>query len=164
MTRGISLKAQIRSVFGFFFISLVSAVFAISFAAIIYKGNWPPFLDRGIGLTLLGSCVIAAMGAFTLSYRGSILAPQDVPAILLSAAAATLIAAGELSGEVLFATIACLSASASLATGLAGLAFGHFKLAYIARFVPFPVLAGFLAATGLLLFLGGDQCCCRHIG
>ncbi|NIA69866.1 SLC26A/SulP transporter family protein [Pelagibius litoralis] len=149
------LSALVRTTFGAFFIALVSAVFAISFAAIIYTGELAQYLDRGIGLTLLGSFVIAVTGAFTLSFRGSILAPQDVPAILLAGAAATFVAAGELSGEELFATIACLIVVASLATGAAGLLIGQMKLAYIARFVPYPVLAGFLAATGLLLLIGG---------
>jgi SulP family sulfate permease len=141
--------------FGAFFIALISAVFAISFAAIIYKGELAPYLDRGIGMTLLGSVVIAVTGAFTLSYRGTILAPQDVPAILLAGAAATIVATGELAGEALFATVACLVAVSSLATGLAGVVVGQMKLAYVARFVPYPVLAGFLAATGLLLVTGG---------
>ncbi|WP_422366744.1 SulP family inorganic anion transporter [Pelagibius sp.] len=145
----------VRTAFGAFFIALVSAVFAISFAAIVYTGELAQYLDRGIGLTLLGSFVIAVMGAFTLSFRGSILAPQDVPAILLAGAAASFVASGELSGEELFATIACLIVVASLATGAAGLLIGQMKLAYIARFVPYTVLAGFLAATGLMLLIGG---------
>ncbi len=154
--RGVTpLLARVRAVFGAFFIALVSAVFAVSFAAIVYTGELAQYLDRGIGLTLLGSFVIAVTGAFTLSFRGSILAPQDVPAILLAGAAATVVAAGELSGEALFATVACLVAVASLATGAAGLLIGQMKLAYIARFVPYTVLAGFLAATGLMLLIGG---------
>lgn len=144
-----------RSLFGAVFTALVSAVFAISFAAIIYKGALSPFLDRGIGLVLLGSVVIAFTGAFTLSYRGTILAAQDVPAILLAGAAATIAATGNLSGEALMATVACLVAVSSVATGLAGVLVGHFRLAYLARYVPYPVLAGFLAATGLLLLIGG---------
>ena len=123
------MLARVRTVFGAFFIALVSAVFAISFAAIIYTGELAQYLDRGIGLTLLGSFVIAVTGAFTLSFRSSILAPQDVPAILLAGAAATFVAAGELSGEALFATVACLVAVACLATGATGLLIGQMKLA-----------------------------------
>lgn len=144
-----------RSIFGALFTAIVAAVFAISFAAIIYQGELGQFLDRGIGLVLLGAVVLAFTGAFTLSFRGTIIAPQDVPAILLAGAVASIVATGELSGEVLFATVACLAAVASVATGVAGVLVGHFKLAYLARFVPYPVLAGFLAATGLLLVIGG---------
>lgn len=144
-----------RSLFGAVFTALVSAVFAISFAAIIYQGPMAAFLDRGIGLILLGAVVIAVTGAFTLSYKGTILAPQDVPAILLAGAAASIATQGQLSGEELFATVACLAAFSSILTGLTGVLVGQFRLAYLARFVPYPVLAGFLAATGLLLVIGG---------
>ncbi|SMX50657.1 putative sulfate transporter/MT1781 [Maliponia aquimaris] len=144
-----------RVMFGASVIALISAVFAISFAAIIYQGALSPFLDRGIGLVLLGAAVISITGAFALSDRALILAPQDIPAVLLAGSAATFVAGSELSGEVLFSTVACLIAVSSVAMGLMGMAVGQLRLAYIARYVPYPVIAGFLAATGLLLLLGG---------
>lgn len=144
-----------RSLFGALFTALISAVFAVSFSAIIYQGALGAFLDRGIGLVLLGGVIIAVTGAFTLSHKGTILAPQDIPAILLAGAVATIVAQGQLTGEALFATVACLVAVSSILTGLAGIVVGQLRLAYLARFVPYPVLAGFLAATGLLLVTGG---------
>lgn len=145
----------LRTAFAMCFIAIVSAVFAISFAAIIYTGELAPFFGRGIGLTLMGCTVIALVGALTLSYRGSILQPQDVPAVLLAGGVATMIAQQELSGETLFATVACLIAVASLATGLVAIFVSKLRLALLARYIPYPVLAGFLASTGLLLLLGG---------
>lgn len=149
------MATLLRTAFAAFFIGLVSAVFAISFAAIIYAGPLNQFLDRGIGLTLMGCAAVALVGAFTLSYRGSILAAQDVPAILLAGAAASFVAQGQLAGEALFATVAGLVVVASLFTGLASYAVGRLGLTFVARYVPYPVLAGFLAATGLLLLIGG---------
>ena len=145
----------LRLVFASIFIAATSAVFAISFAAIIYSGDLAEFFGRGIGLTLLGATVLAITGALTLSYRGTMMQPQDVPAILLAGGAANLVAHNELSGEVLFATVACLASVASLATGLVAILVGQLRLAMLARFIPYPVLAGFLAATGLLLLIGG---------
>lgn len=138
-----------------FFTALVSAAFAISFATIIYRGDIAVFLDKGIGLTLLATVVISLVGAFALSFRGSILGPQDVPAILLSSGAAGIIAQYTIPPEALFATVACLVAVTSVVTGILGLAIGQLRLAHVTRFFPYPVLAGFLATTGLLLFRGG---------
>lgn len=149
------LRSAFQTCIGAVFVGLVTAVFAISFAAIIYANDLSNYLDRGIGLTLLGSVILAIIGVFSLSFRGSILSAQDVPALFLATAAATSIANFELSGEEAFATTAGLVAVASVATGLAGFLIGRMKLAYVARFVPYPVLAGFLSATGLLLLLGG---------
>ena len=70
----------------------------ISFAAIIYTGELAPYFDRGVGLTLLGGAVISMTGALFLSYKGTIAQSQDVPAILLAGAAATLVTGQQLSG------------------------------------------------------------------
>lgn len=146
--------AILQGLFGAIFIGVVAAVFSISFAAIIYTGDLAPYFDRGVGLTLLGGAVMGVVGALSLSYRGTIAQPQDVPAILLAGAAATLVSSQQLSGEVLFATTACLIATASLATGAVATFVGRYRLAMLVRYLPYPVIAGFLAATGLLLFFG----------
>lgn len=149
------MQQTFQTFVGAIFAGLVTAVFAISFAAIIYAGDLSEFLDRGIALTLVGCIVLAIVGIFTLSFRGSILSAQDVPALILASAAATSISNFGLTGEEAFASTAALVATASVATGLAGLLVGRLKLAFLARFVPYPVLAGFLSATGLLLVIGG---------
>jgi SulP family sulfate permease len=135
-------------------IGLVAVVFSISFAAIIYTGDMAGYLSRGIGFTLLGATVMAFAGAFTLSYRGTIVQPQDVTAVILSFAVATIAAGWTAGGDELFATVAVLVAVSTLATGLACFAVGWFRLGFIVRFIPYPVLGGFLAATGYLLLTG----------
>lgn len=136
-------------------IGLTAIVFSISFTAIIYTGDLAPFLSRGIGLTLAGAAVMAVVGAFTLSYRGTIVQPQDVTALILSLAGVS-IATGwqDPTTDDLFATIAVLVAVASAATGAATIIFGHLRFGHVVRFIPYPVLGGFLAATGYLLVTG----------
>ena len=146
-----------RNAFGVFFTAMVCAAFNISFAAIIYSGELAPYLNRGVGLALLGGIVLGVMGAFVLSNRASIVQAQDAPAILLSGGVATIVSQGQLSGETLFATVAALVFVTSLASGLSLLAVGHCKIALLARYIPYPVLAGFLAATGVLLCKGGIE-------
>ncbi len=145
----------LRSLCSGLIIGLTAIVFSISFTAIIYTGDLAPFLSRGIGLTLAGAAVMAVVGAFTLSYRGIIVQPQDVTALILSLAAASV--AGSWRGaasEDLFATIAVLVAVTAAATGAATFVFGRLRLGHIVRFIPYPVLGGFLAATGYLLVIG----------
>lgn len=149
-----NMAQMIRSAFGAVFIGVVAVVFVISFAAIVYSGDLAVFFDRGVGLALLGATVSGIVGALTLSYRGTISQPQDVPAILLAGGVATIVAGQQLAGEVLFATVACLIATASLATGIVAIGIGRYRAAMLVRYLPYPVIAGFLAATGLLLFLG----------
>lgn len=144
-----------RTLFAAIVIGTMAIVFSISFAAIIYSGHLAPFLSRGIGLTLLGATVMAIVGALSLSYKGTIVQPQDVTALLLSLVVASI--AGTWTrgtSDELFATIAMFVALATAIAGLVTFAFGHFRLGFIVRFIPYPVLGGFLAATGYLLVVG----------
>ena len=82
--------------------------------------------------------------------------PQDVPAAitaLIAAAVAAALPAGAGDGEV-FATVVAAIALTSVTTGLFFLALGLFKLGGLSRFIPYPVIGGFLAGTGWLLLKG----------
>ena len=124
----------------------------LSVAAIIYQGDLARFIDRGIALTLLGTVPMALLGTFVLGYRGTICQPQDAPAIVLSLAAGTI---AVLPGERAFATTAALVVVTSLASGLCAWLLGRMRLGFVARYIPYPVLGGFIAATGYLLVAGG---------
>lgn len=132
-------------------VGAIAVIFALSLAAMIYAGPLAPFLSKGIGLTLIGAAVMAVVGPFTLSYRGTLIQPQDVSTILLSIAIATLPA---ISAQAAFSTVVALAGATSMATGVTAYAMGLLKLGYLVRFVPFPVVSGFLAASGVLLVRG----------
>jgi sulfate permease, SulP family len=137
-------------------IGLMATVFAISFASIIYTGPLSPSLDRGIGLALVGATLMSGLGAALFSFRGTVMHPQDVTAILLAAGAGSIAASGAgLEQDALFATVAAMIALSTALAGIVCIAFGRFRLGFIARYLPYPVLGGFLAATGYLLVLGG---------
>ena len=151
-----------RNAFGIFFTASVCAVFNISFAAIIYSGELVPYLNRGVGLALLGGVVLGVISPLLLSNRGLIVQPQDAPAILLSGGVVAIVSQGQLSGDALFATVVALVFVTSLVSGLSSLAVGHWQIALLARYIPYPVLAGFLAATGILLCKGGIELAIGH--
>lgn len=150
-----SLNELLRGVWGAILIAAMTVSFVISFTAIIYSGPLAPFIATGIGLSLLGSVFMCAIGGFFYTYRGTICHPQDVTAIVL-AVSATGIAAGWPMGQAqsLLATVAMLVAVATGVAGIVTYLFGYFRLGFLARFVPYPVVGGFLAATGYLLVIG----------
>lgn len=136
-------------------IGAMMVILSVSFASIVYSGPLEPFLDRGIGTTLLAATIAMIVGAFSYSYRGTIPMPQDLTAILLAGAASNIaLSAGAVAPEVLSATILMLLTVTSAAAGLIMLGFGRFRLSGMVRLVPYPVMGGFLAATGYLLTLG----------
>lgn len=136
-------------------VGLMGIVFAISFAAIIYSGGMAAYLSHGIGLTLLGAAVMALVGSLLRPAQGIIVQPQDVTALILSLGVAS-VAHGWGAGahSSLFATVAALVAVTTAVTGLVMYLFGRFSLGFVIRFIPYPVLGGFLAATGYLLVTG----------
>jgi sulfate permease, SulP family len=137
---------------------VVSAV--ISFTAIVYSGPLAPFIGTGIGLSLLGTMLMSAVGAFFYTARGTICIPQDVTAIIIALTAtrfATSWPAG--ADDSLVATVAMLVATATAVAGITAYMFGYFRLGFLARFLPYPVIGGFLTATGYLLLIGAIGMC-----
>jgi SulP family sulfate permease len=151
------LKAWLRGIWGAVLIAALTVAFTISFTAIIYNGPLSPFLGTGIGLSLLGGAMMCAIGSFFYTYRGTICHPQDVTAIVLAVSASAMALSwpeGQDNEEALLATVAMLVAISTLLAGIVAYVFGYLRLGFLARFIPYPVVGGFLAATGYLLLTG----------
>src|SRR5690554_2463697 len=144
-------------------VGALGVTLGISLAALVYGGDLEPFLGRGIGLVLLGSAALSLVVTALTSVPGMFASAQDAPAAVLGALSAALAAtlgaqlAGgtTLAGEERFLTTVAIVAASALATGLLFLAFGLFRLGNLVRYLPYPVLGGFMAGTGWLLFAGG---------
>jgi SulP family sulfate permease len=128
----------------------------IALAALIFAGPLAVFMASGVGLVLIGAAVMATALA-ALSVRPAMIGgPQDTPAVVVAVIAAGIAAAtaGAAPGAV-YATVVAAIAITSLATGATFLLLGQFRLGSLARYLPYPVVGGFLAGTGWLLLLGG---------
>lgn len=145
-----------RSILGFLValtvISVLTVTFAIAAASLIYSGPLAPYLNRGIGLALLGGIAMPIVVALLGSYRGVVCHLQEVPALLLAIAAASIVSSTG-SGDIGFASVATFVGLTSVVTGAILILAGVFRLGLLARFVPYSVIGGLLAATGLLLVL-----------
>lgn len=153
-TERAGVAGALRAGVGAVVVAILSVTFAISFATIVFSGPLSAFLSSGIALGLLGSITLPLVATAFCSYRGVVCHPQDVPAVLLALGAAAI--AGEMAArppEQLFATVVALLVTAALTTGLSLYLAGRFRLGFIARFIPYSVIGGFLAATGLVLTL-----------
>jgi SulP family sulfate permease len=79
---------------------------------------------------------------------------QELPALILAVMLSTYAAHAELTDADLVATSIVTISLAGILTGIFFFVVGRFKLAGLVRFVPYPVLGGFLAGTGWLLVQG----------
>lgn len=139
---------------------LINAIIIISmelsFAALIFSGDMRQFLPRGIGIVLLGSFIVGIVIALTSSLVGMVGVPQDTPAALMGLVATGI--AATLKGrdpEVIYSTAVGAIMLGSLLTAVIFIVLGWFKASTFVRYVPYPVIGGFLAGTGYLLTKGG---------
>jgi SulP family sulfate permease len=128
----------------------------ISLAALIFSGELSPFVAYGIGFMLFGAFTFLTLGALTSSVPGTMALPQDTPAAILALIAAGVAGSMATSAtlEGTFTTVVAAIILTTLLTGLLFIVFGRFKLSGFARFIPYPVVGGFLAGTGWLLAAG----------
>ena len=141
---------------------LVTSVIAISLgvalAVLVYSGNVDDdFLYRMIGLVLFATMWTTGLTALTSSFPGSIAFMQESPVAILALLAAVLSEemAESASAEEQFYTIVAVAVMATAMTSLVFWLLGYFQLGNLVRYIPFPVIGGFLAGTGVLLVQGG---------
>jgi sulfate permease, SulP family len=136
-------------------LSLV-VVESLSYAALIFSGPLSPYIDVGIAITLNTAVVVGSMTALFGSYPGTIAFSQSKIAALLAFMAAALVSSmvNSVPGDKAALTVAAAIFTSTVLTGavLAGL--GAFRLGTLVRFIPYPVICGFLASVGWLLCLG----------
>ena len=137
-------------------IGVLIVVIEVSLSAMIFSGQLAPLATRASGLLLFGAVVMGIILALTSAFRSVICLPQDAPVAVLAGMGPSVVAAmGMVSPEATFMTMVASIGLATLATGLALTAIGHFRLTNLFRFMPYPVVGGFLAGGGWLLTVGG---------
>lgn len=131
---------------------VINISYGIAFAAIIFSGEMAPYLSLGIGIGLFSTVVVVAVTALFSTLPGTISMVQDVPALLISLVVSNLVV--ELSPADRLPTVLALLATTSLLVGGSAFLLGQFRLGNLIRFIPYPVIGGFLAGTGWFLSLG----------
>jgi sulfate permease, SulP family len=136
-------------------VTLIDISIEISLAALIFSGNLSQFLPRGIGLMLFGAMAIGIVTAVTTSLPGIVALPQDTPAAIFALITAAIAVAMKNSPPTaLYATSLAAIVITSLLTAVFFLLLGWFKASVFVRYIPYPVVGGFLAGTGWLLCKG----------
>lgn len=132
----------------------MQVIIAVSLAGLIFSGPLEPHLARGVGIGLVTSIVCAIVAALLTPSLSLVSSVQDNPAVLLAVAASALVAALGPVDSLLPTVIALIMLTTTLTGAIMGV-MGYFRLGGLVRYIPYPVMGGFLAGTGWLLFLGG---------
>lgn len=129
---------------------------SLAFAAVLFSGGLAAGFGMGVSVTLLSGIVLALFVALRSGYPSSVGLVQEIGIAILasSVAAATGAMVGQ-SADARIATVFAILGVSTLATGALFWLFGRFRFGALVRFLPYPVIAGFLAGSGFLLIQGG---------
>lgn len=136
--------------------SILAVVEAVSYGALIFSGVLAAHVSYGVSVTLTAAAVAGLVTALMGSYKGAVAFPQNQIAPILALVAAGVAAAmpaGASPDQTLLTVMGAIIFT-SLVTGVSLGALGVFKLGRLIRFIPYQVIAGFLAGAGWLLMLG----------
>lgn len=143
------------SLFAAFFIYVLEIIFVVAFTALIYSGELSSQVPRALVFIITGDAILCVVVALFSSNLSAIAVEQDTPGAMLSVVAAGIIAVLSGSASRQFATVTMMIVVTTMLTGLILVLLGAFKLGGLTRFLPYPVIGGFLAGSGWLLVQGG---------
>jgi SulP family sulfate permease len=134
---------------------VLAIIRAISVSALLFVGDLEPYAALGTQLGLISAIALGLVLALASSYPGTVAMAQIEPAAILALiAASVVVAVGACRTEDAFATMIVVIVLSSFLLGGTLLLLGAFRLGNLVRFIPFPVVAGFLAGVGWLLVRG----------
>jgi SulP family sulfate permease len=159
--RGINSKAigtALTDVFAGAVCSILSIAYCLSYAALIFTGPIAHFLSYGVAVTFLSAAVAGAVVALRSSLFFAVAGPDSSISVIIAAMVATLVRRMAAGGrtDLLEPTLIVMALVTAL-TGIVLCILGVARAGRAIRFVPFPVIGGFLGATGWLMITGAIQ-------
>src|SRR5258708_8482935 len=153
---GPKLRTALNNVLGGGAASVLTVTFGLSYALLIFAGPLAPDLSYGVAATFISSAVLAAVIALGSSLPFAVAGVESSTAAMTAILASSLVermAATDPKASLLAPVLITLALSA-ITTGIALCGFGVTRMGRAIRYVPYPVVGGFLGATGWLLVLG----------
>ena len=133
--------------------AFLSIIACVSYPTIIFSGALAPYLNVGIGIGFFSAAVLGAVMAPGSSYPGAVTYAQSQPLVILGIIASAIVTALHASGQDdrILPTVLAAIMTGSVTYGAFLLFLGYFRLGNLIRYIPFPVMGGFLAGIGWLL-------------
>ncbi len=126
----------------------------VAFGTMIFSGDLSPYVSRGIGFMLFGSVVYVLVTALFSSLHAVSSTVQDNPAAIMAVIAVAITGTAGLSPREKYVTLVAALTLTALITGILLWLLGVFKQGNLVRYIPYPVVGGFLAGVGMLLVQG----------
>ena len=138
--------------------AIVTIAYAGSFGGLVFGGPLDPFVGRAVIAALVSSIVVLPLLAWRSSFFFSLGGPDSNPAAILAftlaAVTGDLLTGARATPAQLVPTALMLLFLSSTACGLVLYATGRLGWGRYVRYIPHPVVGGFLAGSGYLLVAG----------
>ncbi len=145
-----------REVTGGTVTSVISLIYSLSFAALIFSGSIAGGFSQGISALLIGTGATALAVAMFSGFRFAVSGPDGNACAVMAGMAAAV--AGDMSATAApgaaVNNVLYMLALSTLITGLFLAAMGAARAGRWIRFIPYPVIGGLIAAAGALTVLG----------
>ena len=151
-----TFRTALNDILGGTAASVLTATFGLSYSLLIFAGPLAPFLSYGVATTFIASAILGAVIALRSTFPFAIAGPENSTAAMTGILASSLVermAATDPSAPVLGPVLITFGLS-SILTGLVLYGFGMTRMGRAIRYVPYPVVGGFLGATACLILLG----------
>jgi sulfate permease, SulP family len=161
---GPRIRTALNDVLGGTAASVLTITFGLSYALLIFAGPLAPYLSYGVAATFISSAVLATVIALGSSVPFAVGGPESSTAAMTGILASSLVermVAADSSAPLLQPVLITLGLS-TVATGIVLCGFGVTRMGRAIRYVPYPVVGGFLGATGCLLVLGAVRVITGH--
>jgi len=164
MVRIPDLASAVSDLFAGAVVAFVAVSYGLSFSLLLFSGPLADHLSFGISATLISTGLGAIVVALGSSYRFSVAGPYAATMAVMSSMAAGVAAQFPEPGDAASMTVHVLFVLviATLLTGLILFAIGALRLGAWMRYIPYPVVGGFLAAAGWLLTSGAIEIATGH--
>lgn len=137
-------------------LAILNIATAVSIGTLVFSGPLAPAVSVGIGAYLIATAMSGCLVPAFSGYKAMISGPRSGQAPIFAAMAAAI--ASGMAGtdpEVIAVTVVAAMLTTTVIVGLFMYAVGAARMGSVARYIPFPVMAGFFAGLGFLLTRGG---------
>src|SRR5260221_5085011 len=139
--------------------SFLSIAYSLSYATLVFSGPLSQWLGYGVAVSFLSAAIAALVIGLRSSLPLAIAGPDSPTSAVMAAFVAAFVdrvLAQGAAEHVLERAIIVMALSTAL-TGTVLLVLGVTHAGRAIRFVPFPVIGGFLGATGWLIVMGATK-------
>ncbi|MCP4115339.1 MAG: SLC26A/SulP transporter family protein [Desulfobacteraceae bacterium] len=128
----------------------------IVFGTVAFAPLGDDFVSKGIAASLTGAVILGGMVALVGASRLMVAGPRSYNAIILASVFTTLAPSGQLlqGGQGTFLVLIALGMVTAAAGGVFQVLLALFKVGRFVKYLPWPVMSGFINTTALMILLG----------